>query len=178
VPATHYYETVLVSRHATFSARVVSLPAMAWPGQALRWIQFVDEAGLEPLDRVEPESLPGALREIVGPLDIAEEEWRDFLNQLLDEPIVPVEQSPAVAASLGALASTAGGVLLLGGPAGPLVGLIVYGTVHILISFTSGVAKGVEKGAEEATSEFVSAWLRRALPMPRRDRSGDDTSSE
>jgi hypothetical protein len=41
---------------------------------------------------------------------------------------------------------------------------------------TSGLAKGVEAGAEEATKDFVAAWLRHVLPMPRRDTPEDDES--
>jgi hypothetical protein len=101
--ATHYYETIVISSHGSLRARVVSLPAVPVPPQTLLFVQLIEEAGLEPLDRVEPSELIRALGAAAGPVQIDEEEWNEFRNELSERPVVPIERSPTVGSSLGAL---------------------------------------------------------------------------
>ena len=122
-------------------ARVVSFPDLGWPAQALPFIGIAENAGLTPITRFDSSDVRQALFELTRPLRVPGSERQAVIDELVERPLIQVERSPAVLTSLAAVASSAGGILVLGNPLGSLLGLVAFGGAYVLISFAAGVAR-------------------------------------
>jgi len=161
----HYFETVVVSEGGTFRARIQSLPLAPSVGV---FRNVLNAANLEAVFRFGPDDLEAVFLDMVGGFEGPREEWDAFVREVTDSDIVTVERSPGIVTSLTTLAARAGGGLLVGGPAGALVGVVLSAPALVIIAVVKGTTKGAEAAAETVAEEFVEIWMRRILRLPKK----------
>jgi hypothetical protein len=178
--AIHAYRTTLLSDDGSFGAEVISFPRYFedHPAGLAQLERLGEELGAERGAPVTAETLPYMLEPIaydtrgLGPRSALA--VPQVIDEVFQEPIVIVEESPPFGTSLLTLLSqgATGYVWIIEGrPLLAVAGDLAFVVVWFALGPIKGVRRGLEEAAYEATKEVATEqlkrWLRRRFPSRR-----------
>jgi hypothetical protein len=167
VPPVRTYTTAVVSEDGSLQAELLSIPQFFELGEqpeGLMWLG--EEFGIQLGASVSEESLSSMLGQIAYESSAGQRAGPNAVSQvvqaLVDEPVVVVEESPAVGTTLTALVSQAGPAYILVAQGRPFLALAAEAGL-VVVWFIAGPIQGAREGLREGTKVVVQEAFERAL---------------
>jgi hypothetical protein len=184
VAATHAYTTTIASGDGSFVAELISLPryfgdAVAQVPAAEQLERLIRDLGVDRGAPVTEASLESLLQQIAYETGAARRVPTaavvEVVREVMNEPIVVIERSPAIGTSLLGLISQGVPAYILIADGKPFLALAVEAGV-IVLWFIAGPVQGAREGLREAArdatktvaTELLERWLRERFSRRRR----------
>ncbi|UGS36764.1 hypothetical protein [Capillimicrobium parvum] len=171
MPAVRAYTTAVVSEDGALQAEILSVPRFFQRDQSVDpFAALASDLHVERAAPVSEQSLASLLEQIAYETSAARRAGPNAVSELVQaitsEPVVVVEQSPALGKSLMALASQGGPGYILVAEGKPFLALAVEASL-VVVWFIAGPIQGAREGLREATHDatrtVATEMIERAL---------------